>query len=69
VALPGREGLDLHVFLDKSVLEVFADGGREVVTRVTEYHGPEVRGELFALRGTPRVFGGKVWNLEPAWRD
>lgn len=61
--------LDLRIFLDKSLLEVFAAGGREAVTRVVDYLGSEVRAELFSEGGPARLVSAEVWNLKPAWPE
>jgi len=47
LALGEKEPLDLHMFLDKSVLEVFANG-RTCCTRILKTGGEDVRVPLFA---------------------
>jgi beta-fructofuranosidase len=68
VALSTKETeapLNLHVFLDKSVMEVFVDGGRACVTRV-HYPGEEDLGvELFAEEGKATVKSIDVYEMRP----
>jgi len=59
--------LTLHLFLDKSVMEVFVNGGRACVTRVI-YPGDEDKGvELFAEGGTALLESLESWELKPIW--
>jgi sucrose-6-phosphate hydrolase SacC (GH32 family) len=56
--------LTLHVFLDRSVMEVFAGGGRECITRVI-YPGEEDLGiEVFPQGGTARLESMDVWKMK-----
>jgi len=59
--------LTLHVFLDKSAMEVFINGGRECVTRVI-YPGQDALGiEVFAQGGPAVVRSLDVWHLGSIW--
>ena len=59
--------LQLHIFLDKSVMEVFVNGGREAVTRVI-YPGEHDLGiEVFATGGRAQVKSIDVWQMKPIW--
>jgi beta-fructofuranosidase len=59
--------LTLHVFLDKSVMEVFVNGGRECVTRVI-YPGQDALGiEVFADGGAATARSVEVWQLGSVW--
>ena len=59
--------LTLHVFLDKSVMEVFVNGGRECITRVI-YPGQKDLGvEIFAEGGKATVLFFDVWQMKPIW--
>lgn len=59
--------LTLHVFLDRSVMEVFAGGGRECITRVI-YPGEDDLGtEVFAEGGTARLESVDVWKMKSIW--
>ncbi|MBL7223696.1 MAG: GH32 C-terminal domain-containing protein [Candidatus Brocadiae bacterium] len=61
--------LALHVFLDKSVLEVFVDGGRECVTRVIYPGRSDLGVEVFAEGGSATVGSLDVWKIRPVWPD
>lgn len=59
--------LDLHLFLDKSVLEVFAQDGRVVVTRVIE---PGAGGGDVAFStkgGAATLVSLDLWTMRPVW--
>ena len=59
--------LTLHVFLDKSVMEVFINGGRACVTRVN-YPGPNDLGvSVFADRGSVAVKSLDAWQMKAIW--
>jgi sucrose-6-phosphate hydrolase SacC (GH32 family) len=62
-----RPQLKLHVFLDKSVLEVYANDGRVCVTRVVY---PEEQGqglEVFANGGAASMATLDLWPLRSIW--
>ncbi len=63
-ALDG-ELLTLHVFLDKSVLEVFVNEGRTAMTRII--YPPDHAGgvEFFAEGGSAQVVSLDVWEIKP----
>ncbi len=62
---PGR--LRLHVFLDKSVMEVFVNDGRACVTRVV-YPGQNDLGlEVFAEGGRATLLSLDVWQMRSIW--
>ena len=59
--------LKLHVFIDKSVLEVFIDDGATSVTRV-EYPGEKDLGvSVFAENGSATLKSFDAWELKPIW--
>jgi beta-fructofuranosidase len=64
-ALPaaGSRELALHVFLDKCVLEVFANGGRVAMTRLIYPPGDDLGVEVFAEQGTAHVQSVEVWKM------
>jgi len=68
LTLDGKQRtLTLHVFLDKSVLEVFINGGRECVTRII-YPGQDDLGvEAFAEGGSAAIRVLDVWLLGSIW--
>jgi beta-fructofuranosidase len=59
--------LALHVFLDRTLLEVFLDDGREAVTRVVEADPGDAGVELFAEGGAVTVESLDVWRMKPVW--
>jgi sucrose-6-phosphate hydrolase SacC (GH32 family) len=63
---PAKE-LRLHIFLDKSVLEVFINDGRTAVTRV-EYPGENDLGvSAFAEDGTATLKSLDAWEMNSIW--
>ena len=70
---PDEEGASLHVFWDRSVLEIFADGGRKAITRVVEAAEEPQRLELHADGGAVTIPELNVWTLREAvhktWRE
>ena len=59
----------MHIFLDKSVMEAFIDGGRECVTRVIDPREEDLGIEVFAEGGRATVLSLDVWHLASIWRD
>jgi beta-fructofuranosidase len=65
--LARRETLRLHIFLDRSVVEVFANERACVTSRVYPTQ-PDSRGlALFAQGGTARVVRLDIWELAAIW--
>ena len=59
--------LKLHVFLDRSVMEVFINGGETAVTRV-EYPGEEdLAVSAFAENGTATLKSLDAWHMKSSW--
>ena len=59
--------LKLHVFIDKSVLEVFINDGMTSVTRV-EYPGENDLGvSVFAENGSAALKSLDAWEMKPIW--
>jgi beta-fructofuranosidase len=67
-ALSADGTLKLRMFLDKSVLEVFIDGGRTSVTKVVYPDGEDLQVEAFAEGGTAEVLSLTVWTMKSVWR-
>jgi beta-fructofuranosidase len=63
----GEKTLRLRVFLDRSVLEVYANG-REAVTRVIYPDARDLGIELLASGGTARARSVQVWPLRTIWQ-
>ncbi len=59
--------LMLQVFLDRSVLEVFADDGRVCITRVVYAEEQDQGIELFANGGLAKVESFDVWQMKSIW--
>jgi beta-fructofuranosidase len=62
-----QKTLTLHVFLDRSVLEVFADNGRTCVAKVVYPPEHDLGIELFALDGKAVVKSLDVWEMKSIW--
>ena len=63
---PG-EGLKLHIFLDRSVIEVFVNGRFYLASRIYPER-PDSQGiELFARKGTIKVRSLNIWHLASIW--
>jgi len=64
--LSGAEkALTLHVFLDKSVMEVFVNDGRQAVAKVIYPPEKDVGIELFAAGGTANIKSVDIWQIKP----
>jgi beta-fructofuranosidase len=62
-----RTTVKLHVFIDKSVMEVFINDGRASVTRVN-YPGEEDLGiAAFSENGRVKLKSLDVWRMKPIW--
>ena len=57
--------LKLHIFLDKSVMEVFANDGRICITRVIYPGEGDLGIELFSEGGKTLVSALDVWTMNP----
>jgi sucrose-6-phosphate hydrolase SacC (GH32 family) len=68
-ALPAEPGseLTLDIFLDKSLLEVFANGGRVAMTRIIYPPAGDLAVEVFAEQGTAYVDALAVWEMKGIW--
>ncbi len=62
----GERSLRLHVFLDRSVMEVFAND-RACITRVIESDPAEQGIELFVSGGTAKFRSLNIWALNTIW--
>jgi beta-fructofuranosidase len=63
---PG-ERLRLHIFLDRSVLEVFANGGTSLTSRVYPTRADSLGLALVASGGTARLTSLDVWEMASIW--
>jgi beta-fructofuranosidase len=62
-----KKTLALHVFLDKSVLEVFADEGRTSIAKVIYPDEQDLSIELFASGGKAIVESIDLWQMKSIW--
>lgn len=67
LAMPASGRLKLRILLDHSSVEVFADGGRRVITDQVFPGANSDRVQLFAEGGTARVGLVKIWRMESIW--
>jgi sucrose-6-phosphate hydrolase SacC (GH32 family) len=69
VELPAgpERSLDLHIFLDKSILEVFADGGRVAMTRVVYPAAGDQAVAVFAEGGAAHIARLDAWQMQGIW--
>ncbi len=59
--------LSLQVYLDKCILEVFADGGRVAMTRIVQAPAEDMAVEVFAEQGAAHIFNLDVWPMNGIW--
>lgn len=64
----GEKALHLHVFLDRSVLEVYANG-RECVTRVIQAGNDQQGVALKAGGGKARLLSLRAWPVASIWQS
>jgi beta-fructofuranosidase len=67
--LDAGDTLRLHVFLDKSVLEVFVNDGWPCVTRVINAQPADLGLEWFAGGGEALLRSIDVWQMDRIWDD
>lgn len=61
--------LKLHIFVDRSSVELFADDGKVVITDLI-FPLPESSGfDFFVSNGTVELKDLKVWHLKSIWRN
>lgn len=68
IELAGGEPLTLHVFLDRSVIEIFVNGGRTcLATRVYPLRPDSLGVGLYARSGAARLKSMDIWALDSIW--
>ncbi|QLH78307.1 glycoside hydrolase family 32 protein [Halosimplex rubrum] len=67
LSLADDERLDLRVFVDRSIVEVFANGRRTLTTRVYPARDDSVGLSLSARRGAAHLESLDVWDMESIW--
>jgi sucrose-6-phosphate hydrolase SacC (GH32 family) len=65
-ALPTDEPLRLRVFVDRSVVEVFANGRQAVMRRIYPSREDSVGVALFSIGGPATVTTVEAWDMAPA---
>jgi fructan beta-fructosidase len=65
--LPESNLVKLHIFVDWSSIEVFANGGDVVITDLIFPHAESNRLEFYAENGDVRLVRGEVWELDSVW--
>ena len=60
------ERLELRVFVDKSVVEVFANGRQAIARRIYPSRADSMGVSLFSTGGTTRVRSLKSWKIMPS---
>ena len=59
------EALELRVLIDRSVIEVFANGRQSLTQRVYPTRSDSTGGRLFAVGGVARASVLEAWDMEP----
>ena len=57
----------LHIFVDRSSVEVFGNDGRTVITDLVFPDPQSTRVALYARGGQARLWSLDLWKLRPAW--
>ena len=66
--LAAGRGFDLHVVVDRSSVEVFAQDGTVAMTNLVLAGSKAVRVEMFRTGGDGVVKGsGRLWRLKGVW--
>jgi len=66
---PVRNRIKLHLFVDRSSVEVFGNRGEQVITSLI-FPSPDSRDvELYAKNGNVKLIALHFFHLESAWRD
>lgn len=65
----GQSPLALHLFLDKTVLEVFINDGQETVTRVIYLETETPRLEAYSTGGSASLRSVQIWRLDRIWPE
>lgn len=67
--VPETEIVKLHVFVDWSSIEVFADNGSVVMTNLVLPRGAYNGLELYTKGGYVRVLRCEVWEMDSIWKE
>ena len=63
--LAAEEALELRLFIDRSVIEVFANGRQSLTQRVYPTRADSTGVRLFAAGGAARASVVEAWDMEP----
>lgn len=66
--LADRDTLKLHVFLDRSVIEVFANGLVCLTSRIYPSRGDSLGLDVFSHGGRARLKAINVWEMQSIWK-
>jgi len=69
LALGDDELLDVRVFVDRSIVEVFANGRRTLTARAYPERADSTGLSVFADRGSATVEQFDVWKMDSTWDD
>ena len=64
--LAARETLELNILLDRSVLEVFANGRQCITQRIYPIRPDSLEVRLFSRGGDVHVLSVHAWDMAPA---
>ena len=59
--------VSLHIFLDRSVIEVFVNEGRECITRAVSAKEKHLLTKVFALKGKAEIRNFTLWHMKSIW--
>jgi beta-fructofuranosidase len=67
IPLPPDKPVEIHLFLDRSVIEIFLNGGRQCISRVLAPCPPENEDfvYLFAKEGPAHFKNIQIWQINP----
>jgi len=63
----GLKELTLHVFLDRSVIEVYANERAALTARVYPARPDSLGADCFAVGGSARLISCDVWEMQEIW--
>ena len=67
IGLSEGEGLRLHIFLDRSVVEVLANGRVCVTDRIYPARKDSLGLDLFSHGGTVELSSLHIWEMQGIW--
>ena len=60
--------VQMRIFFDRSSMELFADGGRTVLTDLYFPNEDFKTAKIFAQNGTAKLLKGQIWALKQIWK-